>query len=228
MPAAAVGDGWVGGRSGWWRASIAASCSTLPLTVNISRAPRDGDVTIKVLFCGICHTDLHIIKNEWGNTMFPVVPGCVTEQTRDRRRRHGLTGVTKFAAGDTVGVGYLILVPRSCDSCRGGHENRSRVVLASNGVDRDGATTQGGFSDVVVVIDQGYVARVPGRLPPEAASPLLCAGHGVQQPHDAVRSTDSNCSTAPPAAVTGLVEEDTRAAISPSRIDSDVCQGQLA
>ncbi|RCV41698.1 hypothetical protein SETIT_9G157000v2 [Setaria italica] len=114
MPAAAVGDGWVGGRSGWWRASIAASCSTLPLTVNICRAPRDGDVTIKVLFCGICHTDLHIIKNEWGNTMFPVVPGCVT------------------------------------------------------GIRRS-------------------VARVPGRLPPEAASPLLCAGHGMQQPHDTVR-----------------------------------------
>ncbi|OEL26292.1 putative cinnamyl alcohol dehydrogenase 8A, partial [Dichanthelium oligosanthes] len=143
-----------------------------------SRAPRDGDVTIKVLFYGICHTDLHIIKNEWDNAMFPVVPGhevvgVVTDVG---------PGVTKFKAGDTVGVGYFVDSCRACDSCSHGHENYCpQVVLPSNGVDRDGATTQGGFSDVVV-FDQGYVVRVPGGLPLEGAAPLLCAGVTVYSP----------------------------------------------
>ncbi|PAN12305.1 hypothetical protein PAHAL_2G257900 [Panicum hallii] len=142
------------------------------------RVQRDGDVTIKVLFCGICHTDLHIIKNEWGNAMYPVVPGhevvgVVTDVG---------AGVTKFEAGDTVGVGYFVDSCRSCESCGAGHENYCPdVVLASNGVDSDGATTQGGFSDVVVV-DQDYVVRVPRSLPLDAAAPLLCAGVTVYSP----------------------------------------------
>ncbi|KAL6655619.1 hypothetical protein ACP70R_006445 [Stipagrostis hirtigluma subsp. patula] len=136
------------------------------------RAQGDGDVTIKVLFCGICHTDLHIIKNEWDNAMYPVVPGhevvgVVTDVGQ---------GVTKFKAGDTVGVGYFVDSCRSCDSCSKGYENYCpNIVLASNGVDYAGATTQGGFSDVIVV-DQDYVVRVPETLPPNGAAPLLCAG----------------------------------------------------
>ncbi|KAL6655620.1 hypothetical protein ACP70R_006446 [Stipagrostis hirtigluma subsp. patula] len=142
------------------------------------RAQGDGDVTIKVLFCGICHTDLHVIKNEWGNAMYPVVPGhevvgVVTDVGK---------GVGKFKAGDTVGVGYFVDSCRACDSCSKGHENYcARLVLSSNGVDRDGATTQGGFSDVVVV-DQDYVVRVPESLPPDGAAPLLCAGVTVYGP----------------------------------------------
>ncbi|KAL6846121.1 hypothetical protein ACP4OV_023569 [Aristida adscensionis] len=142
------------------------------------RAQRDGDVTIKVLFCGICHTDLHVTKNEWGNAMYPVVPGhevvgVVTDVGR---------GVAKFKAGDTVGVGYFVDSCRACESCGKGYENYCPdVVLASNGVDRGGAATQGGFSGVVVV-DQGYVVRVPGSLPPDGAAPLLCAGVTVYTP----------------------------------------------
>ncbi|CAL4926403.1 unnamed protein product [Urochloa decumbens] len=142
------------------------------------RAPGDGDVAIKVLFCGICHTDLHLIKNEWGNAMFPVVPGhevvgVVTAVG---------PGVTKFAPGETVGVGYFVDSCRACDSCAAGHENYCpEVVLASNGVGHDGAATRGGFSDAVVV-DEGYVVRVPDALPLDAAAPLLCAGVSVYSP----------------------------------------------
>ncbi|KAK3130006.1 hypothetical protein QOZ80_6BG0487750 [Eleusine coracana subsp. coracana] len=142
------------------------------------RAPGDDDVTIKVLFCGVCHTDLHVIKNEWGNAMYPVVPGhevvgIVTDVGRS---------VTKFKAGDTVGVGYFVDSCRTCESCSTGHENYCpQLVLASNGAGFDGATTRGGFSDVVVV-RQDYVVRVPENLPLDGAAPLLCAGVTVYAP----------------------------------------------
>ncbi|PUZ70632.1 hypothetical protein GQ55_2G248400 [Panicum hallii var. hallii] len=142
------------------------------------RVQGDGDVTIKVLFCGICHTDLHVIKNEWGNAMYPVVPGHeVVGVVTDIG-----PGVTKFKAGDMVGVDYFVDSCRACTSCGTGHENYClRLVLASNGVDHDGATTKGGFSDVVVV-SQDYVVRVPESLPPDGAAPLLCAGYALNEP----------------------------------------------
>uniref|UniRef100_A0A0D9XDH6 cinnamyl-alcohol dehydrogenase n=1 Tax=Leersia perrieri TaxID=77586 RepID=A0A0D9XDH6_9ORYZ len=142
------------------------------------RVQKDDDVTIKVLFCGICHTDLHIIKNEWGNALYPVVPG------------HEIVGVvtdvgaavTKFNAGDTVGVGYFVDSCRSCDSCEKGNENYCpTLVITSNGVDYSGDTTRGGFSDSIVVNDD-YVIRVPASLPPSGAAPLLCAGVTVYTP----------------------------------------------
>ncbi|CAN6182224.1 unnamed protein product [Urochloa humidicola] len=144
------------------------------------RVPRDDDVTIKVLYCGICHTDLHIIKNDWGNAMYPVVPG------------HEIVGVvtgvgggvTRFKAGDTVGVGYFVGSCRSCDSCGQGNENYcAGVVLTSNGVDTayGGAATKGGFSDVIVVSEH-YVLRVPAGLALDRTAPLLCAGVTVYSP----------------------------------------------
>ncbi|CAN6210679.1 unnamed protein product [Urochloa humidicola] len=143
------------------------------------RVQGDGDVTIKVLFCGLCHTDLHVIKNEWGNAMYPVVPGHeVVGVVTDAG-----TGVTKFAAGDTVGVGYFVDSCRSCESCVTGHHTYCpNLVETSNGVSlHDGATTQGGFSDVLVV-DQDYAVRVPASLPLSGAAPLLCAGVTVFSP----------------------------------------------
>ncbi|GJN28078.1 hypothetical protein PR202_gb16160 [Eleusine coracana subsp. coracana] len=139
-----------------------------------TRVQGDDDVTIKVLYCGICHTDLHFIKNDWGTTMYPVVPG------------HEIvgvvagvgSGVTKFKAGDTVGVGYYVDTCRSCEWCGAGHENYcAGLVPTSNGVDHrhGGAVTRGGFSDTVVV-NEGYVVRVPDGLPLDRAAPLLCAG----------------------------------------------------
>ncbi|CAN6166885.1 unnamed protein product [Urochloa humidicola] len=143
------------------------------------RVQGEGDVTIKVLFCGICHTDLHVIKNEWGNAMYPVVPGHeVVGVVTDAG-----AGVTMFKPGDTVGVGYFVDSCRACESCGTGHENYcSKLVATSNGIDLfDGATTKGGFSDAVVV-NQDYVVRVPETLPTSAAAPLLCAGVTVYTP----------------------------------------------
>ncbi|XP_037434400.1 probable cinnamyl alcohol dehydrogenase 8D [Triticum dicoccoides] len=142
------------------------------------RVQKDEDVTIKVLFCGICHTDLHIAKNEWGNALYPVVPGheivgVVTDVG---------PGVKSFKAGDTVGVGYFLDSCRSCHTCSKGYENYCpTIVLTSNGVDYDGATTQGGFSDVLVV-NQDYVLRVPENLSLAGAAPLLCAGVTMYSP----------------------------------------------
>ncbi|GJM98862.1 hypothetical protein PR202_ga15909 [Eleusine coracana subsp. coracana] len=118
------------------------------------------------LYCGICHTDLHVIKNEWGNAMYSLVPGhevvgTVTDVGRS---------VSKYKVGDTVGVGYCVDSCGSCECCGNGHENYcAGVVLTSNGVDhaRGGAATLGGFSDVLVV-SQHYVVRVPDSLPPTA------------------------------------------------------------
>nr|CAB3457006.1 unnamed protein product [Digitaria exilis] len=122
--------------------------------------------------------DLHIIKNDWGNAMYPVVPGheivgVVTDVA---------PGVTKFKAGDTVGVGYFVDSCRSCDTCSKGYENYcAGVVLTSNGVVHGGAATKGGFSDVIVV-DEHYVLRVPEGLQLERTAPLLCAGVTVYSP----------------------------------------------
>uniref|UniRef100_A0A8R7R0I2 cinnamyl-alcohol dehydrogenase n=1 Tax=Triticum urartu TaxID=4572 RepID=A0A8R7R0I2_TRIUA len=143
------------------------------------RAQKEDDVTIKVLFCGICHTDLHVAKNEWGNAMYPVVPGheivgVVTGVGR---------GVWSFKAGDTVGVGSFIGSCRACESCAKGYENNCpALLLTCNGVDYDGATTQ------------GLRRRQPGLRPPRPGGPAAGRGgasplrrrHGVQ-PHGAVR-----------------------------------------
>ncbi|GJN34059.1 hypothetical protein PR202_gb22696 [Eleusine coracana subsp. coracana] len=153
------------------------------------RPPGDDDVTIKVLFCGVCHTDLHVIKNEWGNTMYPVVldPFFISARlltVHKLARRHEVvgivtdvgSGVTKFKVSDMVGVGYFVDSCRACDSCKAGQESYCPdLVQASNGVGFDGATTQGGFSDVLVV-SQHYVVGVPDSLPRDGAAPLLCAG----------------------------------------------------
>ncbi|XP_052168045.1 LOW QUALITY PROTEIN: probable cinnamyl alcohol dehydrogenase 8B [Oryza glaberrima] len=142
------------------------------------RAQKDDDVTIKVLYCGICHTDLHVVKNDWGNAMYPVVPGheivgVVTGAG---------AGVTKFKAGDTVGVGFFVGSCRTCDSCGKGYENYCpTMVITSNGKDYGGAATQGGFSDAIVV-NEHYVLRVPAGLPLDGAAPLLCAGVTVYSP----------------------------------------------
>ncbi|XP_006660608.2 probable cinnamyl alcohol dehydrogenase 8C [Oryza brachyantha] len=144
------------------------------------RAQKDDDVTIKVLYCGICHTDLHIAKNDWRNAKYPVVPGheiigVVTDVG---------SSVTKLKAGDTVGVGYFVASCRSCETCGKGYENYcSKIVSTCNGVDHDhgGAVTQGGFSDVLVV-NEHYVLRVPPGMPLDKAAPLLCAGVTVYSP----------------------------------------------
>ncbi|EPS69932.1 hypothetical protein M569_04831 [Genlisea aurea] len=136
------------------------------------------DVTIKILYCGICHTDVHHVKNDWGSTMYPVVPGheivgIVTEIGG---------GVAGFEVGERVGVGCLAATCLDCEMCRDGQENYcDKVQFVYNGFFWDGTVTYGGYSDFIVA-DHRYVVRIPENLPLDAAAPLLCAGITVFAP----------------------------------------------
>ncbi|PUZ46579.1 hypothetical protein GQ55_7G090900 [Panicum hallii var. hallii] len=136
------------------------------------------DVTIKVQYCGMCHTDLHFMKNDWGITMYPVVPGhevtgVVTEVG---------TNVSGFKVGDRVGVGCIVEACLDCDLCHRSEENYcDKLVLTYNGILSDGSVTYGGYSETLVVHSK-FVARIPDSLPLDAAAPLLCAGITVFSP----------------------------------------------
>ncbi|MEA1675116.1 NAD(P)-dependent alcohol dehydrogenase [Nitrospirillum sp. BR 11163] len=144
------------------------------------RDPRDHDVVIETKYCGICHSDVHQARDEWGGSVFPMVPGheivgVVTEVG---------AGVTKFKVGDRVGVGCFVDSCRTCEYCRQGLEQycTQGITATYNGYERDGTTlSQGGYSSAIVV-DENYVLRVPDKLPLDAAAPLLCAGITLYSP----------------------------------------------
>ncbi|KAI3837241.1 hypothetical protein MKX03_004126 [Papaver bracteatum] len=142
------------------------------------RATGEEDVTFKVLYCGICHSDLHSIKNEWGNAVYPMVPGheivgVVTEVGNK---------VTKYKVGDKVGVGCMVGACHSCDNCKSDLENYCpKVIFTYGSKDVDGSVTKGGYSDVMVA-NERYIVRIPENLPLDAAAPLLCAGITVYSP----------------------------------------------
>lgn len=138
------------------------------------RDPRPDDVALDILYCGVCHTDLHIAENDWGATRYPVVPGheIIGRVTAVGER------VERFAVGDVVGVGCMVDCCRSCSACEAGLENycEQGMTPTYNGVDRhDGSITYGGYSQRVVVSER-FVVRVPDGLDPAVAAPLLCAG----------------------------------------------------
>ncbi len=143
--------------------------------LSIDRRPlRDEDVAIDIAFCGVCHSDLHAARNDWGRTRYPFVPGHEIVGTV---RAVG-AGVTKFKPGDRVAIGTIVDSCRHCDSCDDGEEQycREGMVGTYNGTDRiDGSTTYGGYSKQMVVAEP-YVLRVPDGLDMAAAAPLLCAG----------------------------------------------------
>ncbi|WP_321887139.1 NAD(P)-dependent alcohol dehydrogenase [Paraburkholderia bannensis] len=135
---------------------------------------RELDVRIDVQFCGVCHSDLHQARNEWRNTLFPVVPG---HEIVGRVAEVG-PGVTRYKVGDLVGVGCLVDSCRTCSSCEEGLEQycENGFVGTYNGNDRvSGDVTFGGYSTQLVV-DEAFVLRVPDNLDAAAAAPLLCAG----------------------------------------------------
>lgn len=142
------------------------------------RETGEKDVTFKVLYCGICHSDLHMVKNEWGISFYPLVPGheIVGEVTEVGSK------VQKFKVGDKVGVGCMVMSCRSCQNCAENQENYCpKMIVTYGGKYVDGTTTYGGYSDLMVA-DEHFVIRIPDGLPLDAAAPLLCAGITVYSP----------------------------------------------
>ena len=144
------------------------------------REPGPNDILIDIKFCGVCHSDLHQVKNEWGNSKFPMVPG------------HEITGivaktggqVTGFKAGDRVGVGCMADSCKECSSCKEGLEQycEKRMVLTYNDIELDGETpTYGGYSKQITVHER-FVVHIPEELPLDKAAPLLCAGITTYSP----------------------------------------------
>ncbi|KAK8717374.1 hypothetical protein V6N13_044645 [Hibiscus sabdariffa] len=142
------------------------------------RATGENDVAFKVLYCGMCHSDIHMVKNEWGNSIFPLVPGheIVGEVTEVGSK------VRKFKVGDRVGVGCMVDSCRSCDNCKVDLENHCpKMILTYSVKHYDGTITYGGYSDCMVA-EERFIVRIPDSLPLDAAAPLLCAGITVYSP----------------------------------------------
>jgi len=144
------------------------------------REPAPSDVLIDIKFCGVCHSDLHQVHNEWGISNFPMVPG------------HEITGivtkigerVTRFKPGDRVGVGCMVDSCKECKSCKDGLEQycEKRMVLTYNDIELDGKTpTYGGYSERITVHER-FVVRIPDDMPLDKAAPLLCAGITTYSP----------------------------------------------
>ncbi|XP_038726386.1 probable cinnamyl alcohol dehydrogenase 9 [Tripterygium wilfordii] len=142
------------------------------------RENRDEDVTVKILYCGICHSDLHSARNEWGSATYPMVPGheIIGVVTRIGK------GVKKFKVGQRVGVGVMVGACKSCETCHQNSENYCpEIVFTYNSINFDGTKTYGGYSDMIVV-DEHFVLSIPESLPSDAAAPLLCAGVTIYSP----------------------------------------------
>lgn len=144
------------------------------------RDPGEDDVAIDIQFCGICHSDIHQVRDEWGGSKFPMVPG------------HEIAGVvskvgakvTKFKVGDHVGVGCFVDSCRHCKPCETGLEQFCTQGMSGtyNSTEQDKKTpTYGGYSNHIVV-DENYTLKIPGNLPLDKAAPLLCAGITLYSP----------------------------------------------
>lgn len=144
------------------------------------REPGPHDVVIDIKYCGICHSDIHQARDEWGDAIFPMVPG---HEIAGIVSRVG-NAVTKYRVGDRAGVGCFVDSCRTCEACREGTEQycHNHVAFSYNGTEMDEKTpTMGGYSQRIVV-DENYVLRIPDALPLDAAAPLLCAGITLYSP----------------------------------------------
>jgi len=154
-------------------AATSATADLAPFSFE-RRDPRPDDVVIDILYCGVCHSDLHTARNDWGWTTYPIVPG---HEIIGRVREVGAQ-VTRFKAGDAVGVGCMVDSCRHCKPCDKGEEQycKEGSTFTYGGKDRhDHTPTQGGYSDQIVVSDR-FVLKVPDGLDLKGAAPLLCAG----------------------------------------------------
>jgi alcohol dehydrogenase (NADP+) len=162
--------------------AYAAASATSPLAKTTIERREVGphDVAFDIKFAGICHSDIHTVKSEWGPARYPVVPG------------HEIAGVvtavgsevTKYQVGDHVGVGCFVDSCRECENCLAGLQQYctgSGNVGTYNAIGRDGTPTYGGYSTAIVV-DENYVLRIPDSIPLDKAAPLLCAGITLYSP----------------------------------------------
>lgn len=172
--------------------ALVAHAATSPLSTDqIALRPlQQQDVTIEVLYCGVCHSDLHMARNEWAVSRYPLVPG------------HEIVGrvidvgnqVSRFAPGDIVGVGVMVDACRECHFCQNQAEQfcEEGFTPTYNGIDKyTGESTWGGYAQQVIV-DQDFVVSVPDNLPLAGVAPLLCAGVTVWSPlrHFGVKAGD--------------------------------------
>jgi uncharacterized zinc-type alcohol dehydrogenase-like protein len=170
-------------------AAQSAKAALAPWSIE-RREPGPHDVLIDILYCGVCHSDIHQARDEWGNSTFPMVPG------------HEIIGkvvkvgskVKKWKVGDTVGIGCFVDSDRTCEACKAGEEQycESGPTLTYNGYERDGKTpTYGGYSTRITV-DENYVLSIPKGIPLDRAAPLLCAGITTYSPlkHFALKKGD--------------------------------------
>jgi len=162
--------------------SAASETSPLASDTILRRNPTERDVQIEILFCGICHSDLHQVRNEWRDampTVYPCVPG---HEIVGRVTKVGST-VTKYKPGDLAAIGCLVDSDHTCPNCREGLEQFCpNMTLTYNSPDKHlGGVTYGGYSDSIVV-DERFVLRVPSNLNLAGAAPLLCAGITTYSP----------------------------------------------
>jgi len=137
------------------------------------------DVLIAITHCGICHSDIHQTRDEWGGSIFPMVPGHEIVGTITRAG----SSVKQFHVGETAGVGCFVDSCRTCAACREGSEQycEAGMLFTYNSRDKAGQPMQGGYSTQIVV-DENYVLRIPSALSPAGAAPLLCAGITTYSP----------------------------------------------
>jgi alcohol dehydrogenase (NADP+) len=137
------------------------------------------DVQIEILYCGVCHSDIHQVRNEWGNSIFPMVPGHEIVGRVTKVGGH----VTKFKEGDLAGVGCFIDSCRTCPSCAAGLEQYcdKGMIGTYNGIDKEGKPTYGGYSSSIVV-DEAYTLTISPKLDLAGVAPLLCAGITTYSP----------------------------------------------
>ena len=160
--------------------ATAHSSTTLKPMEFQRRDPKSHEVEIEVLFCGVCHSDIHQVRDEWGGSIYPMVPG---HEIVGRVTKAG-SGVRKFKEGDLAGVGCMVDSCRECESCRAGEEvycDRGQTVLTYNSRYKDGTPTYGGYATNIVV-DEAFALKISDKLDLAAVAPLLCAGITTYSP----------------------------------------------
>ena len=156
-----------------------ATTPVVPMTIE-RRNPKPHDVQIEILYCGVCHSDLHFARNEWGMTVYPIVPG---HEIVGRVTAIG-SHVKKFKVGDHAAIGCLVDSCRECDNCKDGLEQfcSNGMVGTYGGMERDGSgATYGGYSKSILA-HEDFVLTISDKFPLEAVAPLLCAGITTYSP----------------------------------------------